>query len=75
MFSTREPVVPSTEPNIPKVVGNGHEETGCDTVALSEKDGAKTVRRWQDFQQRGSQGAGGDGMVKITKLLINVVIA
>lgn len=75
MFSAREPVVPSTEPNIPEVTGNGHEETGCDTVALSEKDGAGTVRVWQDFQQQGSQGAGGGSMAKITELLINVVIA
>ncbi len=35
MFSVREPVVPSAEPNIPEVAGNGHEETECDTVALS----------------------------------------
>ena len=44
MFSVREPVVTSTEPNIPEVTGNGYEETGCDTVALSEKDGAGAVR-------------------------------
>lgn len=65
----REPAVPSAEPIAHKVTGNGYEETERDTVALSSKDEAETVRGRQ-----GCQGAGWGNMAKKTELLINVVI-
>ena len=70
----REPAVPSAEPIAHKVTGNGYEETERDTVALSSKDEAETVRGRQGCQQQGGQGAGCVNMAKKTELLINVVI-
>ena len=70
----REPAVPSAEPIAHKVTGNGSEETERDTVALSSKDEAETVRGRQGCQQQGGQGAGWGNMAKKTELLINVVI-
>lgn len=70
----REPAVPSAEPIAHKVTGNGYEETERDTVALSLKDEAGTVRGRQGCQQQGGQGAGWVNMAKKTELLINVVI-
>ena len=68
------PAVPSAEPIAHKVTGNGYEETERDTVALSSKDEAETVRGRQGCQQQGGQGAGWGNMAKKTELLINVVI-
>lgn len=70
----REPAVPSAEPIAHKVTGNGYEETERDTVALSSKDEAETVRGRQGCQQQGGQGTGWGNMAKKTELLINVVI-
>lgn len=70
----REPAVPSAEPIAHKVTGNGYEVTERDTVALSSKDEAETVRGRQGCQQQGGQGAGWGNMAKKTELLINVVI-
>lgn len=70
----REPAVPSAEPIAHKVTGNGYEETERDTVALSSKDEAETVRGRRGCQQQGGQGAGWGNMAKKTELLINVVI-
>lgn len=70
----REPAVPSAEPIAHKVTGNGYEETERDTVALSSKDEAETVRGRQGCQQQDGQGAGWGNMAKKTELLINVVI-
>ena len=70
----REPAVPSEEPIAHKETVNGYEETERDTVALSSKDEAETVRGRQGCQQQGGQGAGWGNMAKKTELLINVVI-
>ena len=70
----REPAVPSAEPFAHKVSGFGYEDTERDTVALSSKDEAETVRGRHGCQQQGGQGAGWGNMAKKTELLINVVI-